>query len=349
MNGTGEWQNTNAPAPTNGQWADPTVNRLVFNGGRINFTNTNTSGTFIQLNTVNGQSPSITTLASNTTARANTTNTVDLINNNSAAILPITVAQGTTPSGVDLEIDFRMTGNNGFQKQGPGTLRLFGNASASTAPFTVSAGTLLAGGTGTGTGAITVNGTGTLRGTGTATGATTVSTGGKIGGGDPTTPLGTLTSTANVTIGVNGSLRTVANNLSQSSQVSLTGATNILNLNAGTGNTFGIEIISDTANPLVFGTPYTITLASVATAGNIQLNGASQAGGSNIAPANYVLSSPTFTSFNAVSLDVDGFGTSLILQFTPVPEPATVLGLAALGLAGAGALRRRLRSKNVAA
>ena len=62
------------------------------------------------------------------------------------------------------------------------------------------------------------------------------------------------------------------------------------------------------------------------------------ADGTTIASTNYVLSSPSFSAFNAVSLDVvDGFGTSsLVLQFTPVPEPATVLGLAALGLAGAG-------------
>jgi autotransporter-associated beta strand protein len=341
VNGTGEWQNTGA------QWSDPTVNRLAFNGGRINFTNTNTSGTFLNLNTVNGVSPAITSVASSITSQAITTNTVDLISNSSTAILPITLAQGTTASGVDLEINFRMTGANGFLKQGPGTLRLFGNASASTAPFTVSAGTLLAGGTGTGTGVLTVNGTGTLRGTGTSTGIATVLAGGKIGGGDPTTPLGTLTSTATVNIGQNGSLRTVGNSLSQSSQLNLTGASTVLNLNPGAGNTFGIDLISDTANPLVNGQAYTITLATVGAAGNIQLNNVSLSGGTNIAPSNFVLSSANFSAFNAVSLDVNGLGTSLILQFTPVPEPTTVLGLAALGLAGAGALRRRFRTKIV--
>lgn len=320
---------------------DLATNRVEFTGGTMDFTGTtnfwwhfrnagaelktNAASTAVQLIGVTGGSR---------------------IQNDTGAVMPINVARGTAP--VDLESVSMVFSSAGsaFNKTGAGIFRI--SNTNNTAAFQVSGGTMEI--NGSTTGALTVNSGGTLIGTSAGlAGAVTVNAGGKVGGGDQANPLGTLTTAASTVINQNGSLRTVANASNVSSRLSLTGPTSVLNLNPGTGNTFGIELVSDTTAPLVFGTPYTITLATVDTPGNIQLNGVSQAGSTTFPSTNYVLSSPNFTTFNSVSLDVDFTGTNLVLQFTPVPEPATVLGLAALGLAAAGALRRRFRSKAVVA
>ena len=82
---------------------------------------------------------------------------------------------------------------------------------------------------------------------------------------------------------------------------------------------------------------------AVASPGNIQLNGTTLNANDVIDPSNYVLQSSTFTGFSGVSLAVDGIGTNLVLTLSPVPEPATVLGVAAGALGLGGLVRRRLR------
>lgn len=257
-----------------------------------------------------------------------------------------------TSGGINASTTFSgvISGSGSFAKSGSGTQTLTG-ANTYTGATTVNAGTLAVGSGGTlaAGSAVAVNNTGTQAGTGTVNGAVTVNPGGAIRG-DGTGATGTLTVNNNVTIisssSLNGVLRFEASRTgagaANASRVSLTGATSVLNLNPGAGHTFTIDLVNG-ANPLVGGESYTLTLATVATAGNIQLNGVGLNANDPIPASNYTLQSLSFGFFTAVSLAVDGTGKELVLTFTPVPEPATVLGLAAGALGFVGFLRRRNR------
>ena len=122
----------------------------------------------------------------------------------------------------------------------------------------------------------------------------------------------------------------------------------------GTGTSVSLLAVSGTINfasvgtaaPFVFdiqngGIPLNVSVTrTIATSSGIQLNGANQPVGTTfVQGTNYVLTSSDFSSFSGVSLTV-GTGNTLVLTFTPVPEPATILGIAA-----AGAFLFRLRRK----
>jgi fibronectin-binding autotransporter adhesin len=208
-------------------------------------------------------------------------------------------------------------------------------------------GTLVLTATNTYTGRTTV-GQGTLAGTGTVSGAATVLRGATIRGGTAGT-TGTLTVANNLTLEAGAVLLAEASRTgvgtASASKIDVTGSGSILNLNPGTipGETIVIEVVSNSGNPLQAGETYSLTLASVATAGNIQLNGSPLPANSVIAPGSYTLRSSNFANFGNVSLGINGTGKDLVLTFTPtpVPEPATVLALAAGTLALGRVVRRR--------
>jgi len=208
-----------------------------------------------------------------------------------------------------------------------------------------------------GTGNIIVGNTGILKGNGTIAlssgGNITVQTGGTIRGGNS---IGTLTVgsdpiTVNVGAGASGAIleteishnpATVQmfNTNADSSLLALTGAGSILNLNPGAGNTFTLNIVPN--NTLLPDTNYVITIASVATAGNIQLNGNPLAANDVIATSNYTLTPGSFTSQVASSsLFVDATGTQLQLSFTTTPEPHHLLLIAAGVLLLGYSIRRK--------
>lgn len=186
-----------------------------------------------------------------------------------------------------------------------------------------------------------------------------VNPGGAIRGGSPVTALvsehtGTLTVNTHVTLFStatdNGTIQVEAHKTgpgtAAASRIVLSDFRN-LSLEPGAGNRFTIELVKTAAvAALDAGQLYTLTLASVGANGNIRLNGSNLPDGV-IAQSNYVLQSSAYTFDANYSLAVvtDGTGKHLRLTFTPVPEPATVLGVAVAGLGLAGFVRRKRRGR----
>jgi fibronectin-binding autotransporter adhesin len=100
-----------------------------------------------------------------------------------------TVASTGDPSGVDLDIQCRITGGSGFTKSGTGTMRLSGTTSSYTGATTVSAGKLIIDGDNlAATGTVSVAAGAWLAGSGTTGGALSIS-----GSLSPGNAIGTLT------------------------------------------------------------------------------------------------------------------------------------------------------------
>lgn len=116
---------------------------------------------------------------------------------------------------------------------------------------------------------------------------------------------------------------------------------------AGTDNDLlESTILADTLDiSATSGAPFRLRMNYTGTeehsSGDKQLMIAKFAGGiTNFAADKFVLEGD-FAGPGTFQLQLMGSGTELWLTFTPVPEPTTVLGIAALGLAGLGYLRRR--------
>ena len=197
---------------------------------------------------------------------------------------------------------------------------------------------------------VSVNSGGTLAGTGAVNGVVAVNTGGTVRG-DLHGGTGTLAVTGNATLnaatgGGGGIAVEVAGSAASASasHLSVGGVLNLAGLAAGTPTVsdpkFVITLFSNTADPLVFGETYSILIAETTQPGNIRRNGSPLAAGTVIDLNDYTLISSAFASFDNVELAVNGAGSGLVLTFTPVPEPTTVLGLATAVL-GLALLRRR--------
>ncbi|MFD0892093.1 beta strand repeat-containing protein [Luteolibacter ambystomatis] len=181
------------------------VTTLTLNGGTLNNTSggnegftTNVSMTGGTVSSTGGafnftNSYGITSNASSTTSVFSSPILIRDTNN-----LPVSVASGTTASGIDLDVSGVVSGN-ALTKSGAGTLRL-GGANTYTAGTTLSAGTLIVAntsGSATGTGAVTAAAGTTLTGGGTISGALTSA--GTIAPGVNST--GTLTTGASALTG----------------------------------------------------------------------------------------------------------------------------------------------------
>jgi MYXO-CTERM domain-containing protein len=167
------------------------------------------------------------------------------------------------------------------------------------------------------------------------TGGVTVRAGSVIQGGVDST-IGTLTltgsSTVNAATGTDGGtirvyVRDNAGTVT-SSRITISGANTLDFANVGGENKFRIDLRD--AGGLQMGKSYGIVLATAG--GGFLRNGAA----ASFTTDDFLLTSPDVTSFSNVSLV--NAGGELVLNFTPVPEPAAVLAAAGLGLAG---LRRR--------
>jgi autotransporter-associated beta strand protein len=205
-------------------------------------------------------------------------------------------------------------GTLSLTKVGTGTLALNG-ANPLTGPTTVSAGTLLVNGNIGASSDVAVNNTARLGGTGTVNGTITINAGGTIA---PGASIGTLT-TGSVVFNGNGTYAFEYNRLTGGALEPGVEADRILSFadltfNATPANPFTINLSYIGAGPITGEAPTTAVLASFTSPPTI--NAAAFA----------------FAGDLTGSASVSVIDNDLILSFTPVPEPATILGLTALGL-----------------
>jgi autotransporter-associated beta strand protein len=245
-------------------------------------------------------------------------------NNNSTAVLTIgTDNTSTTFSGL-------ITDSGRIVKVGTGTLTLTGTTNDFSGGTTINAGTILVNGqtgtqSGLGSGDVTVNVGGTLGGTGQALGAVTLA--GRIQGGDGVTAAGNPTLTTGAVTFSNGSTLRVAVGGATPATVTnsqvTTGSAAFNRVNSASVLT--IHLFNDGTLNLNGLTTYSITLVTY--------------GSTNATTANYSVLADNFSLAGTPIISVTS--STLSLSFTPVPEPATALGVAVVGTIGVRLRRKK--------
>ncbi len=295
----------------------------------VNNTNTTGPGTAVVLN-LSATSPTTVGSLSGTIATPTSgTNTVTI--NNGGQLFTVNQSGNTSYAGV-------IAGNGGLTKSGTGTLTLTG-ANTYTGTTTIDAGTLVVNGSLASGSAVTVNSGGTLGGSGTVAGTVTIATGGTIAPGNSpgTMTYGSLSEPTSVDL--NGTYAFELATAGVSASISTGGSSPALpHTNHDVIKVFGTLDLTDS----------TVTVTSLGSLGSTGFNNAQSyswlianaTGGITGTPTLGTVSGADFTSLGGGSFSLTTSTNNLYLNFTPVPEPATVLALGAVGLGAVEAVRR---------
>jgi autotransporter-associated beta strand protein len=233
--------------------------------------------------------------------------------NPAAVVLASNASIGGTGN---LAIDGAVTGPGALTKVGPNTLFLNG-LNTYAGPTTVVGGT--------------------LAGNGSLAGPVTVQPGAALKGGEG---VGTLTVNGNVALtaaaGGGGATLVVDGTPTANSLIAVTGVANTFNL-AGLGGDNALNFLLETSG-LTPNTPYTWTVATTANPNGVLVNGVA-ATGQTINPSLYNVTAIGAGGLSGLSLAANP--SSLVLSFTPVPEPSCVMLGCAMAAAAVAAVRRR--------
>jgi len=223
----------------------------------------------------------------------------------------------------------------GLNKLGTGTLSVT-NANSYTAGTFINAGILAVNnttGSGTGSGVVTVNAAGTVRGTGTVGGNLVLVGGGRVAPGNSAGTLsvtGTFAGTGIYDFELATAGTAGGNN--GGSTPTLPQTNHDLLLITGAADVSGLTVnpIALTGSGFNNANPYSWTVLTAT-------------GGVTGTP---ILGTPTdFGSLAGGTFTLAVDANSIYLNFTPVPEPATILGLSTLGLLTLAGVRRRRAGK----
>lgn len=239
-------------------------------------------------------------------------------------------------------------------KVGSGTLTLTGNNTYD-GQTNVNAGTLLVNGqsgtnSGTGLSTVIVNSGGTIGGTGRTNAITfNVNTGGTVRGGDANM-AGTLTVNGLLSLGDNAIIGVRVNDASPGAAAAGSGGSTDGTIPNPTSNNFihvtngdlswdptkVVFTIDGTGSPFVVGQTYSYQI------GQIDLKDLSTLNISSITSPSQFITTGFNDPTNFTITGGPGTGGQVYLNISPVPEPATVLGLAAGALSLGGLIRRRV-------
>jgi autotransporter-associated beta strand protein len=309
-----------------------------------------TGGGMFDLNGYNQIVGQLTSPATGLTPATTNASGSGYITNTATTINTLTVGNSTTTDFVyggviQYNVAIAKTGNNNFTVTNANTYN--GGTNVNSGTFTVQNTT----GSGTGFGNVTVNSSGILRGTGTIApdggNSVTIANGGTLNPGNATT---------NGTLNVNSGIALQSGSI-WNTKITATGASAAYSTGGSTTGTLPISTNHNFLNLSLNGGTATIDSGTMIT---IDVTATDFSGASGLDPYSYQIASGagnqatlnitnqsqfSMLGWSATNYSLTGDASGAVyLNFTPVPEPVSVLACSMMGL-GLVAIRRRIRKR----